>query len=138
MRVSVLYNSARQCQCPVLQCAAVSVSCITVRGSVSVLYYSARKCHCPVLQCTVVSLSCITVHYSGVLQFSVEVECTHGVRQPNVTVGVVRANAVDLVRVAGFLHHHRAGLYRFWSAGQREKQLGGGSHSQRNKEERSV
>lgn len=66
-------------------------------------------------------------------------ECTHGVGQPNVTVGVVRANAVDLVWVAGFLHHHRAGLNRFWSAGQREreKQLGGGSHSQ-HREERSV
>lgn len=44
--------------------------------------------------------------------------CTHSVRKANVAVGMVRAAAVDLVRIAGLLHHHRAGLHRFWSAGQ--------------------
>lgn len=48
--------------------------------------------------------------------------CTHSVRQANVTVGMVRAAAVDLVWVAGLFHHHRAGLHRFWSAGQRHKE----------------
>lgn len=46
---------------------------------------------------------------------------THSVRQANVTVGMVRTAAVDLVWVAGLFHHHRAGLHRFWSAGQRHK-----------------
>lgn len=42
---------------------------------------------------------------------------THSVRKANVAVGMVRAAAVDLVRIAGLLHHHRAGLHRFWSVG---------------------
>lgn len=43
---------------------------------------------------------------------------THSIRQANVAVGMVRTAAVDLVRVAGLLHHHRAGLHRFRSAEQ--------------------
>ena len=42
--------------------------------------------------------------------------CTHSIRQANVAVAVVGAAAVDLVGVAGLLHHYRAGLHRFWSA----------------------
>lgn len=48
--------------------------------------------------------------------------CTHSVRQANITVGMVRTAAVDLVWVAGLFHHHRAGLHRFWSVGQQHKQ----------------
>ena len=48
--------------------------------------------------------------------------CTHGIRQANVTVGMVWTAAVDLVWVAGLFHYHRAGLHRFWSAGQQHKQ----------------
>lgn len=43
-------------------------------------------------------------------------QSTHSIRQANVAVGMVGTAAVDLVRVAGLLHHHRAGLHRFWSA----------------------
>lgn len=49
-------------------------------------------------------------------------EYTHSVRQANVTVGMVRTAAVDLVWVAGLLHHHRAGLHRLWSAGRQHEQ----------------
>lgn len=48
--------------------------------------------------------------------------CTHSVRQANVTVGMVRTAAVDLVWVAGLFHHHRAGLHRLWSVGEQHKQ----------------
>lgn len=44
-------------------------------------------------------------------QFEEAVRSTHSVRQANVAVGMVRTAAVDLVRVAGLLHHHRAGLH---------------------------
>lgn len=47
---------------------------------------------------------------------------THSIRQTNVTVGMVRTAAVDLMWVAGLFHHHRAGLHRFWSAGQQHKE----------------
>lgn len=47
---------------------------------------------------------------------------THSIRKANVTVGMVRAAAVDLVWVAGLFYHHRAGLHRFWSAEQQHKQ----------------
>lgn len=47
---------------------------------------------------------------------------THSIRQTDVTVGMVRTAAVDLMRIAGLFHHHRAGLHRFWSAGQQHKE----------------
>lgn len=63
--------------------------------------------------------------------------CTHGVRQANVTVGMVRAAAVDLVRVAGLLHHHGAGLHRFWSAEQGDKTKSPRYSRERKKEEKT-
>lgn len=44
-------------------------------------------------------------------QFKEAEWCTHSIRQANVTVGMVRTAAVDLVWVAGLLHYHRAGLH---------------------------
>lgn len=64
----------------------------------------------------------LSVHRSFVTGGVEEEWRTHSIRQANVTVGMVRTAAVDLVWVAGLLHHHRAGLHRFWSAGQHHKQ----------------